>query len=283
MIQRTAFFCFLLLTFSMSSCNNEVSEFKIQPATPRQALFSFLSDEMDTLRAYISQSVPIGSVESSGIENADLRLYEDDVLILNFESIGAGFYQSVKGEFEFKEGSDYYLKSTVPGLTDVSAKATLPSEIRFDTIEMVQIEGRLIDIYASFRDPVDIKNYYGTFTAKFYSNTVPVLEHYCSFSIRKNEPLSTLSDEGFDGKIIKVLLSCRFDQAVDLNNITKFNLTLNHIGKGSYDFQNNTLLNSFDAEEDFFTLFIPESLPSNVVGGYGFFGVANTETLEFEF
>ncbi len=267
-------FIFAIVLFSFISCEKEAKEIKLPEAESRQILSAYFTDELDTLILYLANSVSTtGSVQSHGITDADVGLFVDGQKVLNFTSSANGFYTAIKDSFEFIVGQEYEIRSTVDGMPDISAKTTFLPEIKPDSIRFYD---EFVDLW--FQDlPGD--DYYGFFDARFYVRDTLIQRSSESF-IGVNVVWPSISDALFDGQYVKARIKVSrthlLEEIGEPN--TKITGTIIHIGKLWHEFESEKWYNTPDPT-GIFDFYSTENLPSNVVGGYGIFGLGNAGTI----
>lgn len=266
---------FLFLALLLVSCGKE-TELKLPSHENRQVLSAFFFDEMDFLRLFISNSVSsTGSKESEGISDADVGLFHNNDKVLSFISEGDGFYSSPKGVLTFQVGEEYEIRSKVQGMPNISAKATLPAVVSLDSLFYSADLAKLI-----FKDPVG-DDYYGFFRVSFYvrDSLVASTDYPSVGPIRTG---ATVSDETFEGQLVSVVMPI-------VNSIekigepdTKVVARMVHVEKIWHLYEEAIGINEPDSD-DFFGSYSTENVLSNVIGGYGFFGLGNEERIEKNF
>ncbi len=259
-----------------TSCEKEVREIKMPKVENKQVLAAFFTDEQDTLRLYLSSFVSAtASTQSKGIETADVGLYLNDTLLVKFESEGEGFYAALSDSLLFLVGRKYEIRSKAAGFPDIFAKATFLPEVRPDSLRFRVLDDRdgVVDLFYKDRQGDD---YYGFFRAWFYEGD--------SLISRDGASIDLISDVLFDNQ----MTSARIEVAnvKYLVNIgqpdTKIVGTLVHIEKVWYDYEQALEINS-PIVDDFLDFHSTDNVPSNVVGGYGIFGLGNVGILEKKF
>lgn len=114
----------------------------------------------------ISESTNVLSSEYfPAIENADVRLLENDIQVGIMEHSFDGVYElPFAASFSPEPGASYSLEIDVPGKDPVTAQATMPVPVSLNSFtigDTVSIEGfPHYEITAKFDDPADVLNYY---------------------------------------------------------------------------------------------------------------------------
>lgn len=275
---KTKFLFVMFLGFLLGSCGKETNIVKFPAFESRQVLSAYFTDEMDSMRLYIANSVPaVGEEESSVVANADVGLYYHDEKMLSFEPEGGGFYHVYRDTFRFVEGEEYEIRSRVDGLPDISAKAIFPMTIKLDSIDVKDYNNGGAWTKMFFKDPTEY-NYYGYFKVRFYVND-SLIASADEARIGALAVWKTISDVSFDGDFVTV------DILADVHGVkiwkpnTKVKGEFVHINRLWYEYD-EAIWGNVPDPEDLLLLHSTENLPTNVEGGYGLFGLGNKEHIE---
>lgn len=151
----------LLMAIMIAACEKPI-DFEEEVKTPKLVVNSFFSPD-STWVAYLSQSLTIiERGELKAIDNATVKLFEDDEFIGNLEFTANGKYASDKKPIENK---NYRIEADAPGYKKVSSISKIPNE----SIEVLSIDTSRTDVFdelylklkINVKDNGDELHYYG--------------------------------------------------------------------------------------------------------------------------
>lgn len=227
-------------------------------------------DEGDVPYVILSQNKPlISTVDSTSIEDMIVRWAKvsvsdgDTTEILRGRIDGNYFPPFLYRGIEMRgvAGKTYTLTVEYSGHV-WTARTTIPQAVELTALETVPVQDTLYSVYATFRDPAGIKNYYKFFTRVWNKNGryLPAL-------------MGNLDDNLFDGGEIKTIVN----QGIEMKEIKNFS---------AYFHEKDTVLVKFctmsEFDFDFWTAYENEqinsqnplfpanqNLPSNISSGRG--------------
>ena len=154
------FIALLLVTGlqAIISCERELEKFDFLVSEPKLVVNgSFIADSI--LMVHVSRTIPImGSEDFNFIDDADLRLFKDDILISTATHIDTGFYR-----FDFIPVVNdlYRLNISAPGYPDAEADISMPGKPEIVSVEFCGMGPEGLIMGVRINDHPDPGNYYG--------------------------------------------------------------------------------------------------------------------------
>ena len=140
------------------SCERELEEFNFIKSVPKLVVNgSFITDSI--LMVHVSGTVPVmDSEDFNFIDNADLRLYKDDILVSTATHIDTGFYR-----FDFIPAVNdlYRLNISAPGYPDAEAGVSMPGRPEIVSVEFYGQGQEGLILGVRIKDHPDPGNHYG--------------------------------------------------------------------------------------------------------------------------
>jgi hypothetical protein len=122
---------------TFSSCRKLITE-DFPDFDPKPTVNAIIRDG-ESIMVHVSLAKKIDSIPLSGVENAVVRLFVDNVLVDDLESVGDGFYES---EFLGEQGKLYALEVTIPDFETVRSQTFLPHSEFIRSIQHINDAGR---------------------------------------------------------------------------------------------------------------------------------------------
>ncbi|MBU0764328.1 MAG: DUF4249 domain-containing protein [Bacteroidetes bacterium] len=159
----------LILSILLSCSCRKVIEMDI-PDKDKKIVLNCILQPDTTVSIHLSKSIGIldNDSEIESLNNAVIRLYENNSLLETLIFQGYGFYNST---FPVETGKTYRIEASYPGLHDVSAEAAVPVPIpvlSWDTLSytyhnydnIYDEEHEALQCRIRFSDPIQEDNYY---------------------------------------------------------------------------------------------------------------------------
>ena len=284
----------LLICFS---CTKEV-DLDI-PELPQKVVVNSLFCPDSVMQIHVSLTAGITEPKINNVDNATVKLFENDVLIKTIVSQQNGFYNSM---YMPKVGKEYRVEVVVPGFDVVWAESSIPKNAIVDSFlcDLSKLQtnniNNLIMLSELFfnSDKSNGLNYYEirgvNDTYKQFDESI-LAENI----IEQNPPAFCFSDQLFASSFHKLVLNGYFDDITfdpftgELNYVL-LNLPFKTISKEYYNFRKSWSNHVFNQNSDthyddpLTLLFLgdPIEMYTNIMGGYGVFAGYNMQLVELE-
>ncbi len=278
---------YIIIVFFMTifyACE-QVIDIELPVHEPRIVVNGHYENGDENFFVYLTDSRPV--LDSQNIEpilNAEVLLYENDILIDTMLHFGSGYY-SIPLNAPFIVGNRYKVTASAIGFETVTTEQVLLAPINFSIVNYrseggVDLEGEVRDeIEIEFDDPVDQQNFYEVvvfrrkkaepenYRGKYTWSLAPYMEDGWSAPI--------FNDDFINGKTerLKILTS-----TMDTSRVT-ISVKLNAISKDKY-LLSKSLVAYGNADGNPFAE--PVIVHTNVENGYGLFGVSATNEVILE-
>ena len=285
----------------LSSCIDEVLIDRDFDESQKLVLYCRLCPQFDTTYILLTNTTLLYTTthqENILPENGVVELSADGNhwVRANFMPDNQHFYLT-KQEFPIEEGGTYFIRASYPGYEDVSSSCTVPYThdvgFRFDTVstnndvhlgEIYNWPHR--DVYAEWRDVAGEENYYALmeknrFADHYYGNdgdplfTIYYWKFYTVWMYRDNQDYRYISDEGFDGKIMRFMAfenlpeegDNHWYEDEDEDSETEYYFLF--LDRDCYLYEKTLNDNDFNMN---FLMLEPEHTYTNIKNGFGLFG-----------
>jgi hypothetical protein len=292
-MNKFVFFFLLLISFS---CTKEV-DLDI-PDLPQKVVVNSLFCPDSVLKIHVSLTANITDSIINFVDNATVKLYENDILISTINTQQNGFYNSM---YIPKVGKEYRVEVEVPGFDVVWAESSIPKNAVVDSflcdLSKVSIyDGENSLILSEFifnSDKSNGLNYY-EIPARFFYQQFD--ESILAENVIEQYPLAfCFSDQLFKSSHYKLVLNGYYDQVI-LDPLTgaeidvQYTLPFKTISKEYYNFRKSWTNHVFNQNGDthyddpLTLLFLgdPIEMYTNISGGYGVFAGYNVQLVELE-
>lgn len=255
--------------------------------SPTSGLWLNVSESVITSTPMTSSYTPV--------ENATVRIYQDDQLVTTITENNAGNYYN--SEFGPRMDHEYEISVSAYGFPGASATVTIPDRVDivdFDTSSVVrsqfyydQVLYKDVDFNLNFTvmDPVDTRNYYmlGIYyweNDAYHPLHLETEDLIMNIHIKDGVDVLAWDDTSFDGE------TREFDVRFRGNNYVGFETTilvsLYSIEKNYFDYL-KTYSQNFTVLNDGALLYEPVIVSTNIDGGYGIMAAVSTSSLIFDY
>lgn len=157
---------FIPALIAVHSCIKPVDDFDVKKKDPKIVMNAILNPD-SVLQVHLSRSIgTLDKEEITWITNANVAVYEGDMLITTLDSFKNGYY--FKSSFRPTENKEYRITAMADGFEPVTSTIKTMQKVYIEKVDTVK---RLIrdewgdEYYAyevgiSFNDPADGNNYY---------------------------------------------------------------------------------------------------------------------------
>lgn len=162
----------LILLIGFSSCE-KVIDFDIPEADPKLVLNSYLGTT-DSLEAFVGSSLSyLNGGEPEFLSNADVKVYQNDVLLgdLNLGYSDLGQYKLSE---ILEDPGEYELVASAPGFDGVSAKTIVPQPAEGVALEFVEEVDDEHKFRLNFTDVADQEDYYHMMVTQTFEEIITV-------------------------------------------------------------------------------------------------------------
>ena len=296
----------MCLVFQFSSCIKEVNV--AIPQFPKKVVINSLFCPDSILKIHVSLSEGIES-DIQIVENAQIRLYENDIFIQNISYLSKGWYSS---NYYPKAGMKYKIDVNIEGYDIVTAESLIPENPLISAFTCQLLEGFDLDwgshnsnVKLIFKDFENYSNFYELSFFSFLDNVnsagladSPVMNHMSDLSILADSELEFkpnqffFSDNLFNGLEKTVFLNYLGGTYIDpVNNVIKnsiFYALFKTVSPEYYNFRKSWTKHVYNQDTDIHNddpivlLFKgdPIEMYTNVNGGYGIFAGYNQQYKE---
>jgi hypothetical protein len=289
----------------LMACEKTIS-IKIPDEGRKLTINSFFAEDSNmVVKLTKSRYILDGKWEFDPVENADISLFENDVLLEKLSENNAGTYLS---NIIIKANKHYKIEVRSNGFPDSKAESHVPE--RTDIITLTAEEttdeygGPIVSFNLTFKDDPETENYYFVQGHKYYSDTY--YDHDTGEKITNinkeilylySDDLNTyqddwglgegvlMSDEFINGKEYK--LNCKsyasyyyYDESQgdqiepDKNDTTTYYIEFHSVSKEFYQYY-KSLSKHKEATDEFFTE--PVQVYNNIENGFGIFAGMSTD------
>jgi len=260
---------------------------------------------------HVSNSLSvIDPADLVAIENAEVKLYHDEVLLETLSHTTDGFYQGP--EFTIPEVDvEYRLEVSAPGFDPVSSRSIAPSsQLEILNIDTTYLDsefggGKSLRLNISLRDNDPGENYYGIGAEALFTDSANGETYVNEMYLNSTDVLF-----GADNGDSKYGSELYFDDALLNQNTYVLSLNIENIegySSGYFDNEGNFIITTDTAEILYLRIFSyskdlflynrsieryyetegnpfaqPTQVYSNIDGGFGVFGGFNQTLFEFD-
>ena len=287
----------MCLVFQFSSCIKEVNV--AIPSIPQKVVINSLFCPDSILKIHVSLTAGVEH-EIQIVENAQIRLYENDIFLQNVSYFSKGWYNS---NYHPKAGMKYKIEVNIEGFDLVTAESSIPENPFISSFSCQLLDGFDLD-WGSQNSNVklifkDLENYSNFYELSFFSSQngansagladSPVMNHMSDLSILADSELEFkpsqffFSDNLFNGVEKIVYLNYLGGTYIDpVNNEIKnsiFYALFKSVSPEYYNFRKSWTKHVYNQNTDIhiddpiILLFKgdPIEMYTNVNGGYGIF------------
>jgi hypothetical protein len=271
------FFVAVCFSFTLTSCERN-ADVDLPNVDSKLALSCFISPQDTIIRAYVTRSIPVFELGSSGaphqaVANATVTLYDASGSVqLTFNPL-LELYEIPAASFPIVAGQTYRITVALSGYPTIEASTRIPLSVPADfsatadlIIDSLTFPGFPMveaDIDHQFTDLPGDDNYY-------LINAVLNVNDTFNGIIRNYElARSIISDNNADGEVIRGNLRTGINASGNLNNLTLW------LTSGTYDYYefHRTILSGNNGGDPFSE---PTLVYSNVKNGFGIFAGCNS-------
>lgn len=262
----------LVLTIVLCSCEKEYDIADFPEHTPKIVVNClFNPDESWTVRLSSSKSELDISSEYKTINNADVKIYEDDILLETLTyNVTTEKYEGITIP---QIGKKYSIEASAPNFTTVNASDIIPAFVPIDSWE---IDSEIINnnyggddyyIYSfniTLTDPINTNNYYATDLTTHYFDTL--------FNLQYGDTILDFydihNDLLFNGQNYKINLRKKLPTYEGELSYYTINIYLRSISETAYNYFNSLGI-QVDNSGDPFSQPVP--VYNNIENGFGIF------------
>ena len=290
----------ILSIVAFTACVDEVHIDQDFHETQKLVLYCRLCPQLDTTYILLTNTTLLYASSNSEMTNL-----KDGVVELSadgqtwaraaYEPMRQHFFLT-KEEFPIEEGHTYYIRASHSGFEDVSSSCTVPAThdvgFRFDTVSVSSDMhlGQIYnwphrDVYAEWRDVAGEENHYALMEKVLFTHndfgdgSGPVItayywDFYTVWMYRNNQDYRYISDEGYDGAVMRFLVEDNLPEEVDIDWDDEEDEEINEyfflfLDRNSYLYEKTLNNDDFDLN---FLMLEPTHTYTNIEGGFGLFG-----------
>ncbi len=309
MISRNLLKIIILSTISFVSCK-KVVEFNLPEQDPKIIVYSLFNPD-SIFKVYIGKTTNLNDTSANYIDNAQCKLYENNIYLFDLVNTGQGIY-TAENNFTPQAGNKYKIEVSCKDLPTVYAEDSIPlNKPNFsitqilDSIRVTYDGEYYTDIFIDINDSASTKDYYefeiivredtvemsDPEDSEYFNNLLSTYYAYINSDdpILLNEAVSgfypehyPFSDTLFQGQIhnfdlyflVGLFLGYETQKAKSTYFITVKKITYNYYlyRKKLLAHQNNQIGDFWEGGTS------PVQMYSNIHNGYGIFAGYNSKT-----
>ena len=298
----------ILSIVAFTACVDEVHIDQDFHETQKLVLYCRLCPQLDTTYILLTNTTLLYASSNSAMMNL-----KDGVVELSadgqtwaraaYEPMRQHFFLTKK-EFPIDEGHTYYIRASHPGFEDVTSSCTVPVThdvgFRFDTVSVSSDMhlGQIYnwphrDVYAEWRDVADEENHYALLEKVLFTHndfgdgSGPVInsyywDFYTVWMYRNNQDYRYISDEGYDGAVMRFLVEDNLPEEGDIDWDDEEDEEIDEyfflfLDRNCYLYEQTLNDNNFDLN---FLMLEPTHTYTNIEGGFGLFGAFSMKKVQ---
>ena len=290
----------ILSIVAFTACVDEVHIDQDFHETQKLVLYCRLCPQLDTTYIMLTNTTLLyasSNIEMTNLKDGVVELSADGQTWIRaaYEPTRQHFFLT-KEEFPIEEGHTYYIRASHPGFEDVTSSCTVPVThdvgFRFDTVSVSSDMhlGQIYnwphrDVYAEWRDVAGEENHYALMKKVLFTHndfddgSGPVItsyywDFYTVWMYRNNQDYRYISDEGYDGAVMRFLVEDNLPEEVDVDWDDEEDEEINEyffffLDRNCYLYEQTLTDNVFDLN---FLMLEPTHTYTNIEGGFGLFG-----------
>ena len=290
----------ILSIVAFTACVDEVHIDQDFHETQKLVLYCRLCPQLDTTYILLTNTTLLyasSNSEMTNLKDGVVELSTDGQTWIRaaYEPTKQHFFLT-KEEFPVEEGHTYYIRASHPDFEDVSSSCTVPVAhdvgFRFDTVTVNSDMhlGQIYDwphrdVYAEWRDVAGEENHYALMEKVLFTHndfgdgSGPVItsyywDFYTIWMYRNNQDYRYISDEGYDGAVMRFLVEDNLPEEVDIDWDDEEDEEINEyfflvLDRNCYLYEQTLNDNDFDLN---FLMLEPTHTYTNIEGGFGLFG-----------
>jgi hypothetical protein len=288
----------IVFAFLFFACRKTELNQTLPYSGDKLVVFAFFSPSNE-VSVYVSKTYPpSGQINYiKGIDNAEVLVFENDLLIEKLTYDSNGNYKSKIG-YKPKIGNNYKIKVTALGYPEVySNNELIPTTAKINKIEFKEnIESKLNQnipskkLILTLKEFKELKNFYSINVIGFWQNKKSNLNGFstnqpngvqntCNFNYLSNYLFNDECTFNEEIEISRGYETSTFFPDLGRKNIQKAEIRISQISESYYLYSK-----TFYTEEDLVKAFItPNARFNNIKNGYGIFATFNETIISYDF